>query len=138
MEYYEEIKELAAQDDRVILAGLVDGRTLAELLSNAYVFALPSDVEGMSISLLEAMSYGNCCLVSDIRESTEVVEDHAAVFRKSDVEDLRKNLEDLVEHPELVAHYREGAADFICGKYDWDDVVGRTEDLYRGRNRQGR
>ena len=138
VEYYEEIKELAAQDDRVILAGLVDGRTLAELLSNAYVFALPSDVEGMSISLLEAMSYGNCCMVSDIRESTEVVEDHAAVFRKSDVEDLRKNLEDLVEHPELVAHYREGAADFICGKYDWDDVVGRTEDLYRGRNRQGR
>lgn len=132
VEYYEEIQELAARDDRVILAGLVEGRTLAELLSNAYVFALPSDVEGMSISLLEAMSYGNCCLVSDIRENTEVVEEHAAVFRKSSVEDLEEKLGDLLSHPEKVEAYRSGAADFICGKYNWDEVVQRTEKLYRG------
>lgn len=132
VEYYEEIKALAAQDDRVILAGLVEGRTLSELLSNAYVFALPSDVEGMSISLLEAMSYGNCCLVSDIKESTEVVEDHAAVFRKGDVPDLKKHLEELLDHPEEVEHYRESAADYICGKYNWDDVVERTKELYFG------
>lgn len=132
VEYYEEIQELAAKDDRVILAGLVEGRTLAELLSNAYVFALPSDVEGMSISLLEAMSYGNCCLVSDIRENTEVVEEHAAVFRKSSVEDLEEKLGDLLSHPEKVEAYRSGAADFICGKYNWDEVVQRTEKLYRG------
>ena len=116
----------------VILAGLVEGRTLSELLSNAYVFALPSDVEGMSISLLEAMSYGNCCLVSDIKESTEVVEDHAAVFRKGDVPDLKKHLEELLDHPEEVEHYRESAADYICGKYNWDDVVERTKELYFG------
>lgn len=132
VEYYEEIQELAARDDRVILAGLVEGRTLAELLSNAYVFALPSDVEGMSISLLEAMSYGNCCLVSDIRENTEVVEEHAAVFRKSNVEDLEEKLGDLLSHPEKVEDFRSGAADFICGKYNWDEVVQRTEKLYRG------
>ena len=131
LDYYEEIRELAAQDDRVILAGLVQGNTLAELLSNAYLFALPSDVEGMSISLLEAMSYGNCCLVSDIRESTEVVEDHAPVFRKSDVENLREVLQELMDHPEKVREYRCGAADFICGKYNWDEVVAETLQLYQ-------
>ena len=64
------------------------------------------------------------------------MEDHAAVFRKSDVEDLKKKLEDLLDHPDLVAHYREKAADFICSKYNWDDVVTRTEDLYRGQTGQ--
>ena len=53
-----------------------------ELYSNAYVYVLPSDVEGMPLSLLEAMSYGNCCLVSDIKEITEVVEDKAVIFPK--------------------------------------------------------
>ena len=130
-EYYEEIKALAAKDERVILAGLVEGNTLAELLSNAYLFVLPSDVEGMSISLLEAMSYGNCCLVSDIRESTEVVEDHAPVFKKSDVKDLQKVLQELADHPEKVEEYRSGAQDFICSKYNWDEVVEKTMRLYR-------
>ncbi len=130
VEYYEEIEELAARDDRVVLAGLVEGDTLAELLSNAYVFALPSDVEGMSVSLLEAMSYGNCCLVSDIEESTEVVEEHAPVFLRGNTKDLQRVLQELVDHPQQVVQYREGAADFICGKYNWDEVVQKTLNLY--------
>ena len=56
------------------------GKRLTELYSNAYVYVLPSDVEGMPLSLLEAMSYGNCCLVSDIAECAEVVEDKASCF----------------------------------------------------------
>ena len=58
---------------------------LDELYSNAYIYTLPSDLEGMPLSLLEAMSYGNCCLVSDIPECAEVVEDKALIFKKSDV-----------------------------------------------------
>ena len=54
------------------------------------------------MSLLEAMSYGNCCLVSDIPECAEVVEDKALIFKKSDVEDLREKLQDACDHPELV------------------------------------
>lgn len=130
VEYYEEIEELAARDERVILAGLVEGDTLAELLSNAYVFALPSDVEGMSVSLLEAMSYGNCCLVSDIEESTEVVEEHAPVFLRGNTKDLQRVLQELVDQPQQVAQYRQGAADFICAKYNWDEVVQKTLELY--------
>lgn len=74
-DYVNEVREKAAQDPRVILTGFVQGELLEELYSNAYVYVLPSDVEGMPISLLEAMSYGNCCLVSDIAENLEVVTD---------------------------------------------------------------
>ena len=52
---------------------ICSGQMLDELYSNAYIYTLPSDLEGMPLSLLEAMSYGNCCLVSDIPECAEVV-----------------------------------------------------------------
>lgn len=104
---------------------------LGELYSNAYMYTLPSDLEGMPLSLLEAMSYGNCCLVSDIPECTEVVEDKALIFKKSDVEDLKEKLQDACDHPEKVMELKKQAADFICEKYNWDDVVEKTMKLYR-------
>ena len=75
--FMEELKELAKGDDRILFTGFVQGAMLDELYSNAYIYTLPSDLEGMPLSLLEAMSYGNCCLVSDIPECAEVVEDKA-------------------------------------------------------------
>lgn len=133
VEYMEQIHEMAAKDDRILMTDFVQGQTLEELYSNAYAFVLPSDVEGMALSLLEAMSYGNCCLVSDICENTEVVEEQALHFRKGDVKDLREKLQYLLEHPDTVERLRSGSADFICGKYNWDEVVDETLRLYRKR-----
>lgn len=133
VEYMEQIHEMAAKDDRILMTDFVQGQTLEELYSNAYAFVLPSDVEGMALSLLEAMSYGNCCLVSDICENTEVVEDQALHFRKGDVKDLWEKLQYLLEHPDTVERLRSGSADFICGKYNWDEVVDETLRLYRKR-----
>ena len=128
--FMREMMELAAGDERILFTGFVQGRLLEELYSNAYVYTLPSDLEGMPLSLLEAMSYGNCCLVSDIAECAEVVEDKAVVFRKSDVADLREKLQKLCGNEGLVQAYKTGAADFICNKYSWDDVVAGTLKLY--------
>ncbi len=125
-----ELKALAEDDDRILFTGFVQGRMLDELYSNAYVYTLPSDLEGMPLSLLEAMSYGSCCLVSDIPECTEVIEDKALIFRKSDVEDLREKLQEACDEPAMVQRYKDRAADFICGKYSWDDVVEKTVALY--------
>lgn len=133
VEYMEQIHEMAAKDDRILMTDFVQGQTLEELYSNAYAFVLPSDVEGMALSLLEAMSYGNCCLVSDICENTEVVEEQALHFRKGDVKDLQEKLQYLLEHPDTVERLRSGSADFICGKYNWDEVVDETLRLYRKR-----
>ena len=129
--FMKELQESAKSDNRIIFTGFVQGQLLDELYSNAYIYTLPSDLEGMPLSLLEAMSYGNCCLVSDIPECVEVVEDKAFVFKKSDTEDLRTTLQKACEHPESVAELKQTAADFICQKYNWDNVVEETVKLYR-------
>lgn len=49
-----ELKELAKGDDGIIFTGFVQGQLLDELYSNAFIYTLPSDLEGMPLSLLEA------------------------------------------------------------------------------------
>lgn len=129
-----ELKNLAKDDDRIVFTGFVQGQMLEELYSNAYIYVLPSDLEGMPLSLLEAMSYGNCCLVSDISECTEVVENKALIFQKANVEDLRNKLQDACDYSVKVDELKKHAADFICEKYSWDDVVEKTMKLYIGRD----
>ena len=130
--YVEQIQRMAAEDERIIMTNFVHGQCLEELYSNAYLFVLPSDVEGMALTLLEAMSFGDCCLVSDIKENTEVVEDHAVTFQKGNVEDLKRKLSELLEEPERVEAIRRKSQEFICAKYNWDSVVAETLKLYTG------
>lgn len=130
-EYVSKIHRIAEKDENIILTNFVQGQELDELYSNAWVFVLPSDIEGMALSLLEAMSYGNCCLVSDIQENMEVVEDKAVSFKKSNVDDLKKQLQNLLIHPETVAAYKTQSREFICRKYDWDRVTERTIEVYK-------
>ncbi|MDD7391122.1 MAG: glycosyltransferase family 4 protein [Lachnospiraceae bacterium] len=125
------LKQMAESDERILFTGFVQNEILEELYSNAYIYVLPSDLEGMPLSLLEAMSYGDCCLVSDIPECAEVVEDKGIIFKKSDVEDLTEKLRYACEHAEVVQQYKAEAEDFICGKYNWDDVVDKTLAVYR-------
>ena len=128
--FIKELKELARDDQRIIFTGFVQGQLLDELYSNAYIYTLPSDLEGMPLSLLEAMSYGNCCLVSDIPECTEVVEDKAIVFKRSDINDLRGKLQDACDNFKMVSELKQHAADYICSKYNWDEVVEETLNVY--------
>ena len=130
-DYAARLKQAAEGDERILFTGFVQGRSLEELYSNAYLYVLPSDVEGMPLSLLEAMSYGNCCLVSDIPECAEVVEDHGVTFPRSDVAGLREALHGLCDDPDRVAGYQAEASSFICEKYSWDDVVSKTLELYQ-------
>lgn len=130
-EFENEMKELAKEDKRILFTGFVQGQELEELYSNAYVYVLPSDLEGMPLSLLEAMSYGNCCLTSNIPECAEVVEDKTLIFKKADVKDLQSKLQDACDHSEKVDAHKKQATDFICKKYNWDEVVKENMKLYR-------
>ena len=129
-EFMEELKQLAAGDSRIIFTGFVQGRLLEELYSNAYIYTLPSDLEGMPLSLLEAMSYGNCCLTSDIPECAEVVEEAAVTFRKGDIDDLKEKIQILCDNEKSVESYKQRASEYICKKYNWDQVVADTIRLY--------
>lgn len=131
-EYFEELKQ-KAQGKNIIFTDFVQGRELEELYSNAYVYVLPSDLEGMPISLLEAMSYGNCCLTSDIPECTEVCGDKAVCFEKGNTASLKKQLELLLKNSDIVNGYKAEASQFICNKYNWQDVCRQTLSLYRGK-----
>lgn len=130
-EYGMELKGLASGDDRIIFTGFVEGDILKELFSNAYLYCLPSDLEGMPLSLLEALSFGNCCLVSDIDECKEVVEDKGVLFRKADVNDLKLKLELLLYNQDLVKKYKKEANPFVMNKYNWNDVVEKTLKVYQ-------
>ena len=114
----------------IIFTGFQQGQIIEELYSNAYIYCLPSDLEGMPLSLLEALSYGNCCLVSDIPECKEVVEDKAVTFSHGDENDLKIVLQDLLGDREKVQDYKNTAAKYVLNKYSWDDVVDRTLELY--------
>ena len=130
-DYENELHGLAKGDDRIIFTGFIQGDELGELYSNALLYVLPSDVEGMPISLLEAMSYGNACLTSDIPECTEVCESAAEYFEKGNGESLKKALKDLTENREKINALKENAREYITEKFSWDDVVNKTLELYR-------
>ncbi len=129
--YYQELKDLAKDNKNIIFTGFVQGKELDELYSNCYIYSLPSDLEGMPLSLLEAMSYGNCCLTSDIPECATVIEDKGVTFKKSDVKDLTKVLQDLCDNPKKVDKYKKESQDYILSRYNWDDVVDKTLKLYK-------
>ncbi len=127
--YLEQIKEMVKDDDRIIMTGFVQGGILDELFSNCYLYCLPSDVEGMPISLLEAMSFGCNCLVSNIEENTQVTEKYATTFEKSNVNDLKLKLEDCLNG--IDRKDKNVISNYILEKYNWKNVVRKTLDLYK-------
>lgn len=131
-EYYDSLVKLADGDSRIIFTGYVYGDMISELYSNAYIFLLPSNLEGMANALLEAMSYGNCCLISDIPENTEVVGEYAEWFKKGDSKDLQMKLQYLLDNENVVNDYKDKAADYILNRYDWDKVVDQMLEVYSG------
>ena len=130
-EYVANLKKMAENNSNIIFTGFISGDTLAEIYSNAYLVTLPSDIEGMSLSLLEALAYGNAVLCSDILENTSVTEDKAMHFAKSNVEDLANKLQTLCSNEEIVSKLKNGVDDFVLNKYSWNDVATDTYNLYK-------
>ena len=129
-EYVELLKQKAEGNPNIIFTGFISGDLLKEIYSNAYLVVLPSDIEGMSLSLLEALAYGNAVLCSDIPENTLVTEDKAMHFRKSDVADLAEKLQMLSDNAKAVEDLKNGVSEFILSKYSWNDVAEDTKKLY--------
>jgi glycosyltransferase involved in cell wall biosynthesis len=127
-EYVAQIRKF--EGPRVKLLDYVYGEALEELWSNAYCVVQPSTLEGLSLSLLEALSYGRCVLISDIPENLEVTEEAAFPFKNRDVDDLAEKLGRLLTDPALVRTYEARAKKHIADHYSWDRVVDATEAVY--------
>ena len=131
-EYLEEVRRLAAEDSRVLMTGFVQGEALAELYSNAFCYVLPSDVEGMPMSLLEAMAYGCCCVTSDIPECADVTGGTGLTSPKGNGERLRGVLASLLANPEEAEEKGHAARRRARESFGWDSVVRQTLELYGG------
>lgn len=127
-DYYEKIINMAKGDSSIILTGFVQDQLLDELYSNAYLYVLPSDIEGMPMSLLEAQAYGNTCLVSNIDENVQVINNKSFTFEKSSVMDLSNKLKDII-NIKLITHQE------CFLKYSWNDVVMDTISIYKKREK---
>ena len=124
-DYLNKIKEMVKDNPNIIMTGFVQGKELDELYSNCYLYCLPSDIEGMPISLLEAMSYGCNCLVSDIEENRQIAENYGTYFKKGNIEDLKEKLKQLLKNTQKNISKLE-----IINKYNWEDNVNATLKLY--------
>jgi glycosyltransferase involved in cell wall biosynthesis len=118
------------ESERIRFLPWVSGSNLEELLTNAALFVLPSELEGLSLALLDAMAAGVCVLTSDIPENREVVDGAGFTFRRSDSADLEHMLDMLVHNPELrrQAGVRERAR--IQSQYRWPEIARSIETTY--------
>jgi glycosyltransferase involved in cell wall biosynthesis len=127
--YERRLKEMA--DARVVFPGYVSGPLLDELYAHCAFYVLPSTVEGLPISLLEAMSFSRPALVSDIPENLEVAEGIAVTFKSGDAEDLSRSIARMLEMDPAERERRGAAArERIARDYTWDHVTDEVEALY--------
>jgi len=129
--YKAHLRELAGDDERIFFAGFVTATPLRELLTHCLLYVQPSRLEGLSIALLEAMSYGRPCLVSDIPENLEAIDANGFTFRNGDEVDLAEKLSTLLGRAEALAQMGERARRHVLANYSWDTIALQMESLYR-------
>lgn len=120
--YVEKLIELANNNKNIIFTGNVQGKLKAELYSNCYVYVLPSDIEGMPLTLLEAMSYDVPCLTSNIRENLDVIQNgkYGFSFNMGDIQDLESKLKDLFS--KKIIYNTHSPKTLVENEYNWDNI----------------
>jgi glycosyltransferase involved in cell wall biosynthesis len=127
--YVEELR--LHESPRIRFLSWVSGADLEELLSNAALFVLPSELEGLSLALLDAMAAGVCVLTSDIPENREVVDGAAFTFRSGDPADLERMLDMLIHNPELRRQAAIRERDRVQSQYLWPKIARSIATTYR-------
>lgn len=128
--YVKQLYEMAKDSPSIIFTGFQQGPILEELYSNAFLYVLPSDLEGMPLTLLEAMNYGCCCVTSDIGECADVLDGCGITFPRGNAQALREALQDLCDHPEKAETLRAKARKVVTSKYTWQEITAKTHELY--------
>jgi len=127
--YIEQLRRVAGE--RVVFTGFQTGRTLEELYSNALAFVLPSHMEGLSVALLEALSYGLPVITSDIPENRELVDACGGyVFPTDDSTALAAILATVAADPLAARTLGDRCRDRVRAQFDWDWVAEATERFY--------
>lgn len=129
--YVHELKELSKNDKRIIFTGFVGGRLLNELYSNAFVYIIPSSVEGMPMALLEALSFGNAIAGSNIPEITEVVgKEHALLFTAGNQTQIKNVMNEFLNDDKLRSTMKDSSEKYVLSKFNWNMVARQTANTY--------
>lgn len=126
-----ELMERARGLEGVRFVGFAAKELLRELYSNAYLVVHPSEMEGLSIALLEALSYGNCLLVSDTPENQEALGGLGFTFRANDPVDLALQMQRLLDSPQEVQEMRDRVLSHWSASKDWQGVSEETMRVYQ-------
>lgn len=129
-DYIKYIKSLARDNKDIVFTGFQTGKILEDLYKNAYVYIHPSEAEGLSVSILEAMGYGKTVLVSNIPENVEAFAGRGYMFVNKDVEDLKYKIKLLLNSPELVDKTGKKAFRYVKENYNWENITSNTVNLY--------
>lgn len=129
-DYVAELKKLSAGSPNIIFTGAQTGEMLSQLFSHAYLFVQPSEAEGLSVALIEAMGYGRATLSSDIVENIETTFGMGFSFRNKDAADLEKKLEKLLIDPRAVKEVGEQGLRKAKEHYGWNEIAEKTESVY--------
>jgi glycosyltransferase involved in cell wall biosynthesis len=117
------------QSEQVLFLDWVYGAALDELLTNAALFVLPSDLEGLSLALLDAMGAAVCVLTSDIPENREVIEGAGFTFQPGNVMDLTRMLRFLLSDASARSVAGRNAQARVRERYLWPRIaveIGRS------------
>jgi glycosyltransferase involved in cell wall biosynthesis len=118
------------QSENVRFLDWVSGDALDELLTNAMLFVLPSDIEGLSLALLDAMGAGVCVLTSDIAENSELVEGAGVTFKRGDVNDLERMMRWLISDSSARFMAAAKAQERVREHYLWPLIAKEVERTY--------
>jgi glycosyltransferase involved in cell wall biosynthesis len=127
-DYSRELQTHASE--RIRMLDWVSGEALDELLTNAMMFVLPSDLEGLSLALLDAMGAGLCVLTSDVPENREVVDGAGFTFQRGSSADLAERLRFLISNPLVREAAGKAAKKRIAEQYQWQMIAADIEKAY--------
>lgn len=130
-EYLPELEKMAEGDARIIFIGNQTGRTLDQLYANAQLFIQSSEMEGLSIALLEAMAHRTACLVSDIQANREAIADTGFMFQTKDVADLEKQLKYALANTDETKKMAELAYQRAKDQFDWQTITQKILSVYQ-------
>ncbi|MBU0597279.1 glycosyltransferase family 4 protein [Patescibacteria group bacterium] len=129
-EYNKYIHELSQGNSDIIFTGFQKGKVLSQLYVNCYLYVQPSESEGLSMSVLEAMAAERCVLVSNIPENIESIDHAGLTFVSADVDDLQEKIEPLLNHPEIVEERGKKSKRWVEENFNWEGIVEKTEKIY--------
>lgn len=130
--YVKYLTHYSKKSNNIIFTGQIpnSSKLLKELYSNAYLYVHPSESEGLSISLLEAGSFGVPILASDIIENQDVLADNGFYFKNKSLRDLENRLYYLLKHKGVLPPKTQSLKTVIDNVYNWKDLAKDITNVY--------